>query len=155
MKSMFQIIATLACALALTACGGGSDDDTAAVPADLASGLIKTDTVVGTGIEATAGDQVSVYYTGYLYDSTKADGKGAKFETTATGSPFTFVLGRGTVITGWDQGIAGMRVGGKRTLTIPYALAYGSASRPAGALGVAIPSYAPLVFDVEMVAIKR
>lgn len=153
MKSMFQIIATLACTLALTACGGSSsDDDTTAVPTPVT--FVKTDTVVGTGIEATAGDQVSVYYTGYLYDSATG-GKGAKFEETATGSPFTFVLGRGTVISGWDQGIAGMRVGGKRTLTIPYTLAYGSETRPAGALGVGIAAYSTLVFDVEMVAIKR
>ncbi len=155
MKSMFQIIATLACALALTACGGGSDDDdTTSIPTDL-SGLTKTDLVVGTGIEAIAGDQLTVNYTGWLYDSTKTDGKGAQFETSTAGSPFTFTLGRGTVISGWDQGIPGMRVGGKRRLTIPYSLAYGATAKSAGASGVAIPAYSPLVFEIEVVAIKR
>lgn len=149
MKSMLQILATLACALALTACGGGSDDDnTTTAPTE--PSFTKTDLAVGTGIEAIAGDQVTVAYTGWLYDSTKTDAKGTQFDTASAASPFTFQLGKGTVIAGWDQGVVGMRVGGKRRLVIPSTLAYGAAGR-----GTAIPANATLVFDIEVLAITR
>lgn len=108
----------------------------------------KLDTVVGTGTEATDGKTVSVHYTGWLYDSTKSDNKGTQFETSRSGSPFTFKLGAGAVIKGWDQGILGMKVGGKRTLLIPSDMAY-------GALGSgAIPANTALVFEVELMSVK-
>ncbi|MEO7718447.1 MAG: FKBP-type peptidyl-prolyl cis-trans isomerase [Capsulimonas sp.] len=107
------------------------------------TGLKYVDTVVGTGATAKAGDNVSVHYTGTLTDGTKFD------SSVDRGTPFDFPLGAGQVIPGWDEGVAGMRVGGKRKLTIPSDLAYGSR----GAGGV-IPPNATLIFDVELIAIK-
>ncbi len=101
------------------------------------------DTVVGKGPEAKAGDTVSVHYSGFLTDGSPFD------SSLASGQPFEFQLGAGDVIPGWDQGVAGMKVGGKRKLTIPPDLAYGAA----GAGGV-IPPNATLVFDVELLEIK-
>ena len=105
---------------------------------------LKIDEVmVGTGPEAIKGKQVSVHYTGWLTD-------GKKFDSSRDhGQPFQFALGRGQVITGWDQGVAGMKVGGKRKLTIPPELAYGDE----GAGGV-IPPNATLVFEVELIAVR-
>ena len=109
-----------------------------------------TDTVVGSGTTAVAGTSVTVHYTGWLYDATAADHKGNKFDSSRDrGQPFVFTLGAGAVIAGWDQGVAGMRVGGQRTLVIPPALGYGSA----GAGGV-IPPNATLVFDVELLGVR-
>ena len=101
------------------------------------------DVVVGTGVEAQKGKQVSVHYTGWLTDGTKFDSSKDR------GQPFQFALGRGQVIQGWDDGVAGMKVGGKRKLTIPPELGYG----PAGAGGV-IPPNATLVFEVELLGVK-
>jgi FKBP-type peptidyl-prolyl cis-trans isomerase FkpA len=104
----------------------------------------------GTGAEATSGKQVSVHYTGWLYDPKPADHRGKKFDSSRDhGDPFEFKLGAGQVIRGWDQGVAGMRVGGTRTLVIPSELGYGQ--RGAGG---AIPPNATLLFDVELVAVK-
>jgi len=154
MKSMFKLFASLACALALTACGGGgSDDNTSTLPAQPAAKSI--DTVVGTGIEAIPGDQLTVHYTLYLYDSAAADNKGKVVESSKTvdathnGTPFTFTLGKGTVIPGWEKGIPGMKAGGKRTLIVPSTDAYGSTGQ--GSIG---PNQA-LVFDIELISIKR
>ena len=102
---------------------------------------------VGTGATAKAGDNVSVHYTGWLSEAGKP---GKKFDSSVDrGEPFQFPLGAGMVIQGWDQGVAGMKVGGKRRLIIPSELGYGS--RGAGA---AIPPNAELIFDVELLAIK-
>jgi FKBP-type peptidyl-prolyl cis-trans isomerase FkpA len=112
--------------------------------------LIKTDATTGSGTEATAGKQVTVHYTGWLYDDAKADKKGSKFDSSRDrNEPFTFGLGGGQVIRGWDEGVAGMRIGGQRTLTIPPDMGYGSR----GAGGV-IPPNATLVFDVELLDVK-
>lgn len=109
--------------------------------------LKKIDVVEGTGKEAAAGKAVLVHYTGWLYDPAAPDGHGKEFDSSAKRRvPFGFVVGAGRVIKGWDQGVAGMKVGGKRTLVIPAALAYGER----GAGGV-IPPNATLVFDVELV----
>ena len=112
--------------------------------------LIKTDAVVGEGAEATAGMSVSVHYTGWLYDEDAPDQKGKKFDSSRDrGVAFEFSLGAGRVIKGWDQGVAGMKVGGQRTLIIPPDLGYGSR----GAGGV-IPANATLVFDVELLGVR-
>jgi FKBP-type peptidyl-prolyl cis-trans isomerase len=112
--------------------------------------LQKTDVKTGAGAEATAGKTVNVHYTGWLYSPSAADNHGAKFDSSRDrNEPFSFVLGAGQVIAGWDQGVAGMKVGGQRTLVIPPALGYGSR----GAGGV-IPPNATLVFDVELLGVR-
>jgi FKBP-type peptidyl-prolyl cis-trans isomerase FkpA len=108
------------------------------------------DTTVGSGAEAVKGKVVVVHYTGWLYEPTLPDKKGRKFDSSLDRrSPFSFPLGGGRVIRGWDEGVAGMRVGGKRTLVIPPDMAYGSR----GAGGV-IPPDATLIFEVELVAVR-
>ena len=112
--------------------------------------LQKNDTVVGTGREAEPGFNVSVHYTGWLYDEKAAGHKGKKFDSSVDrGQPFKFDLGAGQVIQGWDEGFAGMKVGGKRTLVIPSEMGYGT--RGAGG---AIPPNATLIFDVELLDVK-
>lgn len=111
------------------------------------SGLKYSDEQVGTGTEATKGKSVSVHYTGWL-DNNGA--KGNKFDSSVDrGEPFEFPLGAGMVIKGWDEGVAGMKIGGKRTLYIPSALGYGA--RGAGAV---IPPNANLIFDVELLGVQ-
>jgi FKBP-type peptidyl-prolyl cis-trans isomerase len=110
------------------------------------SELQKRDTVVGDGKEATAGNHVDVHYTGWLFDDKAPDNKGQKFDSSLDrGQLFSFPLGAGHVIKGWDQGVQGMKIGGKRTLIIPSEMGYGAR----GAGGV-IPPNATLVFDVEL-----
>ena len=112
--------------------------------------LQKSDTKQGTGAEAVSGKTVVVHYTGWLYDATAPDHHGSKFDSSVDrGQPFSFVLGAGRVIKGWDQGVAGMKVGGKRTLVIPPDLGYGAR----GAGGV-IPPNATLLFDVELLDVR-
>lgn len=106
-------------------------------------GLVMEDVKVGTGAEAKAGQMVSVHYTGWLTNGTKFD------SSVDRGRPFEFNLGGGQVIKGWDEGVAGMKVGGKRKLTIPPQLGYGA--RGAGAT---IPPNSTLVFDVELLGVK-
>ncbi len=110
------------------------------------SGLQYEDTTIGEGAEATAGQPVSVHYTGWLYN----DGQqGAKFDSSRDrNDPFKFHLGAGMVIKGWDEGVQGMKIGGQRTLIIPAALGYGAR----GAGGV-IPPNATLKFDVELLGV--
>ena len=109
-----------------------------------------TDRKVGTGAEAKSGRQVTVHYTGWLYDPKATDKHGKKFDSSKDhGEPFSFKLGGGQVIRGWDQGVAGMKVGGMRTLVIPSELGYGQ--RGAGG---AIPPNATLLFDVELLEVK-
>jgi FKBP-type peptidyl-prolyl cis-trans isomerase FkpA len=112
--------------------------------------LKKIDTKQGTGAEAVAGKPVVVHYTGWLYDPSKPESKGQKFDSSLDRKePFAFPLGGGRVIRGWDEGVAGMKVGGKRTLIIPADMAYGAR----GAGGV-IPPNATLVFDVELLEVR-
>ncbi len=112
--------------------------------------LQRNDSVVGSGAVASAGHRVTVHYTGWLYVQGAADKHGLKFDSSRDrNEPFTFVLGAGQVIRGWDDGVTGMRVGGKRTLLVPAADAYGSD----GAGGV-IPPNASLVFDVELLGVE-
>jgi FKBP-type peptidyl-prolyl cis-trans isomerase len=113
-------------------------------------GLTMIDHVIGTGATAKAGREVSVHYTGWLYDPNATDHKGQKFDSSVDrNQPFQFPLGAGQVIKGWDEGVAGMKVGGKRTLIIPPHLGYGSR----GAGGV-IPPNAKLIFDVELLEVN-
>jgi len=109
-----------------------------------------TDLVVGSGAMASAGQTLTVAYTGWLYEQGASENKGTLFDQASTSSPFSFVLGAGQVIAGWDQGFAGMRVGGRRRLVIPPELAYGSQ----GAAGGLIPPNATLVFEVELLAVS-
>lgn len=112
--------------------------------------LKKIDQTVGNGREAEAGLNVTVHYTGWLYDPSKPDGHGQKFDSSVDrGEPFIFFLGGQQVIQGWDEGVVGMKVGGKRTLIIPPEMGYGAY----GAGGV-IPPNATLVFDVELLGVK-
>ena len=106
------------------------------------SELIQEELQVGDGAEAVAGKTVEVHYTGWLLD-------GKQFDSSKGRGPFTFALGGGQVIKGWDQGVVGMKVGGKRKLTIPPELGYGLRGYP----GV-IPAQATLVFEVELLAVR-
>src|ERR1700690_1631533 len=112
-------------------------------PTKTPSGLEYWDIKVGTGAVAQSGHQVKVDYTGWLTDGKKFD------SSVGTGKPFGFMLGAGQVIKGWDEGVAGMKVGGKRQLRIPPELAYGAKGYPG-----AIPANAPLIFDVQLVDAK-
>jgi peptidylprolyl isomerase len=114
---------------------------------EMPDGLKYTDTQTGDGAAAKAGNKVSVHYTGWLSDN---GAKGKKFDSSVDrGQPFQFTLGQHQVIAGWDEGVAGMKVGGKRTLTIPPELGYGAR----GAGGV-IPPNATLIFDVELLQVQ-
>ena len=152
MKSVFQLIATLACAVALTACGAAANTEKPVVldPNTQVKELTITDTVVGTGATAAAGDTLLVTYTGWLYDASKPGNKGTQFDATAANVGFTFPLGIGRVILGWDRGLVGMQVGGTRTLAIPYDLGYGTA----GSLPK-IPGYAGLLFEVKLIGVTK
>jgi FKBP-type peptidyl-prolyl cis-trans isomerase FkpA len=154
MKSTLKLIAACACAcaFALTACGGGSDDDNAVVidPTTQPAGFSNPDIKVGDGLEAASGDLITVTYTGWLYKSDAATApRGTQFDTNVGGSPLAFVLGTGRVIPGWDKGIVGMKVGGKRTLIIPASMGYGATAHGS------IPANSGLVFDVELVSVKK
>jgi FKBP-type peptidyl-prolyl cis-trans isomerase FkpA len=138
----------------LAACGSDNGaEDEAQAPAMADSGITAlqtTDLKPGTGAEARKGMTVRVHYTGWLYDASKPDKKGNKFDSSKDGgTPFDFPLGAGQVITGWDEGVAGMKVGGTRMLTIPPAMGYGAR----GAGGV-IPPNATLLFEVELLDVK-
>jgi FKBP-type peptidyl-prolyl cis-trans isomerase len=109
-----------------------------------------TDLVPGAGTEAVAGAKVTVHYSGWLYEPAQPDSKGKPFDSSReSGRPFTFTLGAGQGIAGWEQGVLGMKVGGQRRLVIPHELAYGER----GAGGV-IPPRATLVFDVELLEVR-
>jgi FKBP-type peptidyl-prolyl cis-trans isomerase len=112
-------------------------------PVKTASGLEYWDLKVGTGATAATGRNVKVHYTGWLTTGKKFD------SSVGTGKPFAFKLGASQVIKGWDEGVAGMKVGGKRQLRIPPDLAYGEKGYPG-----AIPAHATLVFDVQLVAVN-
>ncbi len=156
-----SLIATLvtlvASALAFNACTKKTDDATksaataetakagtaAKVEADPTDLMIE-DLAVGTGTVATTGKMVSVHYTGWLKDGTKFD------SSVDRDQPFSFPLGGGQVIQGWDKGVEGMKVGGRRKLTIPYQMAYGEGGRPP-----VIPPKATLIFEVQLLEVKE
>jgi peptidylprolyl isomerase len=140
-------LATLASASAVAAAGSHALAQGAAKPVATPSGLQIIDTVVGKGAQPRKGQTCVMHYTGWLYQN---GAKGRKFDSSVDrGKPFEFPLGIGRVIAGWDEGVASMRVGGKRTLIIPAKLGYGER----GAGGV-IPPNATLIFDVELLGVK-
>jgi FKBP-type peptidyl-prolyl cis-trans isomerase FkpA len=130
----------------VVACGGDDDNNGAGVGPTTSAPYSQIDLVVGTGTVAGGGNNVTVAYTGWLHDSSLPDAQGTQFDSNAA---FTFRLGTGAVIRGWDVGVAGMRVGGQRRLIIPPDLAYGSAGRPP-----TIPPNATLVFDITLNAVQ-
>jgi FKBP-type peptidyl-prolyl cis-trans isomerase len=134
-------------ALAASAAALVATTAAAVAPVVLPGGTRATDTRVGKGAEAVPGQMVAVHYTGWLWQ----DGaKGAKFDSSRDrGEPFVFQLGSGQVILGWDEGVAGMKVGGTRTLIIPPAAGYGEQGA-----GGDIPPNATLIFEVELVAVQ-
>ncbi|HUR21409.1 MAG TPA: FKBP-type peptidyl-prolyl cis-trans isomerase [Vicinamibacterales bacterium] len=137
----------LSIALSLTLLPGvGCGKDSPTAP-NLGIPFSSTDLVVGTGTEATTGKTLRVYYTGWFYSETAADHKGGVFDTNTSGLGLSFVLGSGGVIKGWDQGVVGMRVGGKRRLIVPPELAYGTAGNGT------IPSNATLIFEIELLGV--
>jgi FKBP-type peptidyl-prolyl cis-trans isomerase len=144
-RALFVAIALAACLSAC--CQPSSTTPTAsgssAKEVTMPDGLKYTDEQVGTGTEAQAGKTVTVHYTGWLLDGTKFDSSRDRNQ------PFSFPLGGGQVIKGWDEGVAGMKIGGKRTLIIPPELGYGAR----GAGGV-IPPDSTLKFDVELLDVK-
>ncbi|KQQ96671.1 FKBP-type peptidyl-prolyl cis-trans isomerase [Massilia sp. Leaf139] len=146
---MIQKISALGLALFLAAGTAAAAPAAPAAPAARAAQLQITDTVVGKGKQAASGNTVVVHYTGWLHAPKSPKGRGKQFDSSVGGEPFTFPLGMGAVIKGWDQGVAGMKVGGKRTLIIPAELGYGKR----GAGGV-IPPGATLLFDVELIDVK-
>jgi FKBP-type peptidyl-prolyl cis-trans isomerase FkpA len=150
MKIITLLLASV-CTFTLSACNAESTtkQEKPAMTSNITE-LQKIDTQVGTGREAEPGFNISVHYTGWLYDEKAADKKGAKFDSSVDRKqPFDFPLGAGHVIQGWDEGFAGMKVGGKRTLIIPSEMGYGAR----GAGGV-IPPNATLLFDVELLDVK-
>ena len=138
------IAAVLAAAPACSHKENGSASPEAKAASAASGGLLIDDLKAGSGAPATKGRTVSVHYTGRLTDGTKFDSSYDR------GPPIDFPLGAGVVIKGWDQGIDGMRVGGKRKLTIPPDLAYGARGTPGGP----IPPNATLVFEVELMAVR-
>ena len=126
---------------------GGDNNDTVTLPTPLGVPFSTTDLVVGTGAVAQNGRRVSVNYTGWLYVTTTADNKGTQFDT---GSNFVRpVLGGGGVVIGFDQGIIGMRVGGRRRVVIPPELGYGTAGN-----GTAIPPNATMIFELDLLSVQ-
>jgi FKBP-type peptidyl-prolyl cis-trans isomerase FkpA len=136
------LILLLALVTSAAACGSDSNPSS-----PTSSGpYSQTDLVIGTGALVNTGSRATVAYAGWLYDTSRTDGKGTQFDSNQVG--FTFTVGTGTVIAGWDRGVVGMRVGGLRRLIIPPDLAYGSAGRSS------IPPNATLVFDITLLSVQ-
>lgn len=145
---MKKIAVAAALALASTAACAQTGAAPDAFPVEVKE-LVTKDSKAGEGKLAEQGKAVSVHYTGWLFDPKAADRKGTKFDSSLDrGLPFGFILGAGKVIKGWEQGVVGMKEGGKRTLYIPASLGYGE--RGAGSV---IPPNATLVFDVELIKV--
>lgn len=132
--------------LATAGCGGAEAPVTSPPP----TAFSQSDLAVGTGLEARRGARLTVHYTGWVYDSGQPDNKGKQFDSSVGAEPFTFRLGAGEVIRGWDQGFEGMRIRGKRRLIIPPNLGYGAEGMPPAG----IPGNAGLVFEMELVDVR-
>jgi FKBP-type peptidyl-prolyl cis-trans isomerase FkpA len=138
-----RMVTPAACVLLLAGCGGTTTGPSSTAP------FSQLDLRLGTGTEAASGKVLTVSYTGWLYDPTKADLKGLQFDTSANSTtPFTFTLGTQQVIQGWDQGLVGLKVGGIRKLVIPPSLGYGSVRNNS------IPPYTTLVFEIELLDVE-
>jgi FKBP-type peptidyl-prolyl cis-trans isomerase FkpA len=150
-RTMFIAMLCLSAA-SMSQAAGQAPAETAAPAVVLGDSLIKIDNVVGTGKQAGVGSNIVVNYTGWYYKPMATRQRGRKFDSSldAGREPLEFQLGAGKVIKGWDQGVVGMKVGGKRTLVIPSDLAYGKR----GAGGGSIPPDSDLIFDVELLDVK-
>jgi FKBP-type peptidyl-prolyl cis-trans isomerase FkpA len=137
-----RFLVMLVCLGLAAACGSNNPTSPSAVA------FSQSDLRLGTGATAATGNALTVNYTGWIYDPTKADFKGIQFDSTVAAGPFTFTLGAGSVIQGFDQGIPGMKVGGIRQLIVPPSLAYGNVRNGT------IPPNAALVFEVELLSIQ-
>ena len=145
----FRPFLPLLFASALAACGPDISPEEDAKSQTSRTTLEVIEVAPGSGLEARPGRSVAVHYTGWLYHPDKPNNHGRQFDSSHDrGQPIEFTIDRGEMIPGWDQGIPGMKVGGKRTLIIPPGLAYGRQGRPG------IPGNATLVFDVELVSVK-
>jgi FKBP-type peptidyl-prolyl cis-trans isomerase FkpA len=145
MKLKFPLIAAFVALLSLTACGGGGDDSgSKTVNPNNPAALVKKDDVLGTGAEAVSGKTATVTYTLWLYSASAADHKGIRFDSNS----FSFKLGTNAVIPGFEQGVTGMKVGGKRTIEVPSSLGYGER----GSNG--IPGNQGLVFEITLTKIE-
>src|SRR5688500_12374130 len=144
---MSRLVA-LVCSVCFVVAGCGGNDSPSGPSSQPRAEFSQTDLVVGTGTVATTGRFLTVNYTGWLYDPAAAEQKGRQFDSSLSPgrTPFQFNLG-GNVIAGWNQGVVGMRVGGRRRLVIPPELAYGAQGTPP-----AIPPNATLVFDIKLLA---
>ena len=142
------VTSLIALSFITTACGDDSGPTQPSQQQQPRAEYSQTDLRVGAGTEATNGRTMTVNYTGWLYNPSGADGKGSQFDTSSGRGPFSFLLGGNGVISGWNRGVLGMRVGGLRRFVLPPELAYGSAgSGP-------IPPNATLVFEVELVNVQ-
>jgi FKBP-type peptidyl-prolyl cis-trans isomerase FkpA len=147
MKLKYPLIAAFVAMLSLSACGGGGSGSGGTINTVISvdPALKITDNTVGTGTTAVGGSFVTVTYTGWLLDPTKADHKGTQFDT----GSFQFTVGAGQVIPGFDQAVYNMKVGGTRTVEIPSRLGYGATGSPPK-----IPANADLVFQIALTAVK-
>jgi FKBP-type peptidyl-prolyl cis-trans isomerase FkpA len=145
-SKVFAVSLILSLGLGLSACNRPTE---AVDSANSVAAMQSTDLVVGTGVVAESGKRVTVHYTGWLYDAKAPGQRGEQFDSSVTrGKPFSFELGDGQVIKGWDQGVVGMKIGGYRNLIIPSDLAYGRSGRGP------IPPAATLVFDIQLIAVN-
>lgn len=145
MKLKLPLIAAFVAVLSLSACGGGGGgDSTGAVVVSSPAALTKTDNTVGTGAEAVAGKTATLNYSLWLYNASAADFKGAALQS----GPLSFKLGTNAVIPGFEQGVLGMKVGGKRTVLVPASLGYGATG------GKAVPPNSGLVFEITLTKVE-
>jgi FKBP-type peptidyl-prolyl cis-trans isomerase len=140
----------MALCLAAIGCGGGSGSGKGGPYTGQQPAFSQTDLTVGTGTRAARTARITVNYTGWVYDPNASDHKGSQFDTSVGRGPFSFTLGAGEVIPGWDRGFNDMRVGGKRRLIIPTDMGYGAQGTPDGS----IPPNAPLVFEMELLSVQ-
>jgi len=147
---MKRRLISLVLAVAAVACGGPGRSGPAGPYTGPQPSFTQTDLTVGTGTRAARTARITVNYTGWVYDPNKPDHKGSQFDSSIGRGPFSFTLGVGEVIRGWDQGFNDMLVGGKRQLVIPADMGYGANGTPDGS----IPPNAPLVFEFELLDVK-
>jgi len=148
-SQVVRILVVLVSALTVAGCGGDDDTSTPTGPSTPRGEYSQVDLVVGTGTEATVGRNVTAYYTLWFYNPNGTDGKGQQIQSNVGGTPFPFLLGGNGVISGWNRGVPGMRVGGRRRLVLPPELAYGAAGNPP-----TIGPNATLVFEIELLSVQ-